>query len=128
MGFNWNQFYSMYKARMSKYTTVGRYVFPKDPKYPYTDVSLSDSPGAGYTLRNEEIAERPMITIQTYCDNYNDAACYEIMKTSKELMLRYGFECIYGPSKVDNVDATVARWIARYRRLFASGDELIKIH
>ena len=39
-------------------------------------------------------------------------------------MLSYGFECIQSPIKVDNTDATIARWVARYRRVFASGDEL----
>lgn len=126
MGFNWNQFYSMFKARMKK-TTVGRYKIPKDQDYPYTDIALSDSPGADYTLRNEESAQEPMITIQTYCNNYNDALCYEIMQDAKNLMLEYGFRCIYGPAKIDNVDGTVARWVARYRRVFASGDALRKI-
>lgn len=127
-GFDWNTFYSLFRAKMSGDCTVGRYTIPKDPKYPYCDIALSDNSGGNYDLRNNEGSQSPMITIEVYCDNYNDAKCYEVSMKAKEVMLSYGFQCKTAPIKIDNTDPAVARWASRYKRVFASGDKLMKVN
>ena len=126
-GFDWNTFYSLFKAKMSGISTVGQYTIPKDPKYPYCDVALSDISGGHYDLQNHEHSQNPMITVTVYCNNYDDAKCLEVSMVAKKFMLSYGFQCMTGPMKVDNTDPAVARWVARYRRVFGSGDELRKL-
>lgn len=127
-GFDWNIFYSLFRAKMSGLSTVGRYTMPKEPKYPYTDVALSDMSGGNYDLQNNEGSQTPMITLNVYCNNYNDAKCLEVSMAAKKLMLSYGFQCMAGPMKIDNTDPAVARWVARYRRVFGSGDKLMKVN
>ena len=127
-GFDWNTFYSLFRAKMSSISAVGRYTMPKEPNYPYTDVALSDNSGGHYDLQNNEGSQEPMITVTVYCNNYDDAKCYEISMKAKELMLSYGFQCKPQPMKVDNTDPAVARWVARYRRVFGSGDKLMKVN
>lgn len=113
---------------MSGISTVGRYTIPKESDYPYIDIALSDVSGGHYDLQNNEHSQEPMITVTVYCNNYNDAKCYEVSLKAKELMLSYGFQCMTGPMKTDNTDPAVARWVARYQRVFAAGDELRKVH
>ena len=48
-------------------------------------------------------------------------------ETAKEIMLAYGFQCKTGPIKIDNTDPAVARWVARYKRVFGNGDKIRKI-
>ena len=127
-GFDWNTFYSLFKAKMSGICTVGRYTIPKSPTYPYVDIALSDNSGGHYDLLNNEGSQEPMITITVYCNNYDDAKCYEVSMKAKELMLSYGFQCKPQPMKVDNTDPAVARWVARYKRVFGSGDKLMKVN
>ena len=127
-GFDWNTFYSLFKAKMSGISTVGRYTIPKEPNYPYTDIALSDLSCGKYDLQNNEHSQEPMITVNVYCNNYDDAKCLEVSMEAKKLMLSYGFQCITGPIKTDNTDPAVARWVARYRRVFGSGDELRKVN
>lgn len=127
-GFDWNTFYSLFKAKMSDICTVGRYTMPKEPKYPYTDVALSDISGGNYDLQNKEGSQTPMITLNVYCNNYDDAKCLEVSMTAKAVMLSYGFQCMGGPMKIDNTDPAVARWVARYKRVFGSGDKLMKVN
>lgn len=127
-GFDWNTFYSLFKAKMGGICTVGRYTIPKDPKYPYTDIALSDLSGGTYDLQNNEHSQEPMITVNVYCNNYDDAKCLEVSMEAKKVMLSYGFQCISGPLKVDNTDPAVARWVARYKRVFGSGDKLMKVN
>lgn len=127
-GFNWNQFYTLFKSKMNGVSVVGRYTIPKDPRYPYTDIALSDNKGGNYDLLNHEGTQTPMITITVYCDNYGDATCYEVSMKAKEIMLSYGFQCIFEPLKIDNSDPDVARWVARYRRVFGEGDTLSKLY
>ncbi len=127
-GFDWNQFYTLFKAKMRTACTVGRYTVPKSPTYPYCYVSLPDNSGGNYDLDNNEGSLSPLITITVYCNNYDDAKCYDVSMKAKELMLSYGFQCKTAPIKIDNSDPAVARWVARYQRIFGSGDELTKIH
>lgn len=127
-GFDWNTFYSLFRAKMSGICTVGRYIIPKSPTYPYCDIALADISGGNYDLQNNEGSQSPMIEINVYCDNYDDARCCEVSMKAKEFMLSYGFQCITGPMKVDNTDPAVARWVARYRRIFGTGDELRKVN
>ena len=126
--FDWNQFYSLFKAKMKDVCTVGRYTIPKSPTYPYADIALKDMPGRNYDLQNNELSVIPMIEVNVYCNNYDDAKCYAVSMAAKELMLSYGFQCITGPMKTDNTDPAVARWVARYRRVFGAGDELRKVN
>ena len=127
-GFDWNQFYTLFKAKMGNVCTVGRYTIPKPSTYPYCDVDLADNSGGNYDLQNNEHSQNPMITVTVYCNNYDDATCYDVSMKAKELMLSYGFMCINGPIKVDNADPAVARWVARYQRIFGNGDKLRKVH
>ena len=127
-GFNWNTFYALFKAKMGNTCTVGRYTIPKSPTYPYCDIALSDIPGGNYDLQNNEGSTSPFITIEVYCNNSDDAICYDVSVKAKELMLSYGFQCKTGPMKVDNTDPRVARWVARYQRTFGDEDELRKLN
>lgn len=127
-GFDWNQFYTLFKAKMGTTCTVGRYTIPKSPTYPYLDIALSDNPGGNYDLQNNEGSQKPLIVIEVYCNNYDDAKCYEVSMKAKDLMLSYGFQCKTGPIKVSNADPAVARWVARYQRLFGAGDKLMKVN
>lgn len=127
-GFDWNTFYSLFNVEMNKVCTVGRYTFPKTLKYPYLDVALSDIPGGHYDLENNEGSQTPMITLDAYCNNYDDAKCLDVSMKAKVIMLSYGFQCIIGPMKTNNTDPAVARWTARYKRVFGNGDELRKIN
>lgn len=127
-GFDWNTFYTLFKVKMGSDCTVGRYTIPKSPTYPYCDIALSDNSGGHYDLQNIEGSQNPMITVTVYCNNYDDATCYEVSMKAKELMLSYGFQCKTAPIKVDNTDPAVARWVARYQRVFGSGDELRKLY
>lgn len=127
-GFDWNQFYTLFKAKMKSACTVGRYTIPKSPAYPYCDVALSDNSGGNYDLECNEGSQNPMITVTVYCNNYDDATCYDVSMKAKELMLSYGFQCKTAPIKIDNADPAVSRWVARYQRIFGSGDQLRKIH
>ena len=126
-GFDWNSFYTLFKAKMNSVCTVGRYTVPKSPTYPYLDISLADNSGGNYDLEGVENTQHPMIEINVYCNNYNDAKCYEISMKAKEFMLDYGFQCKTGPIKVDNANPEVARWSGRYQRIFGSNDKLQKI-
>lgn len=127
-GFDWNTFYSLFQAKMKSVCTVGRYTIPKSPAYPYCDIALSDNSGGNYDLENNEGSVSPMITVTVYSNNYDDATCYDVSMKAKELMLSYGFQCKTGPVKIDNTDPAVARWVARYKRIFGNGDKMRKIH
>lgn len=127
-GFDWNTFYSLFQAKMKSVCTVGRYTIPKSPTYPYCDVALPDNSGGNYDLENNEGSQSPMINVTVYCNNYDDATCYDVSMKAKELMLSYGFQCRTGPVKIDNTDPAVARWVARYQRIFGSEDELRKLN
>ena len=131
IGFNWNTFCSLFKGKMEEAyagCTAGWYTIPKSAKYPYVDIALSDLSGGNYDLQNNEGSQSPMITITAYCNNYDDATCYDVSMKAKELMLSYGFQCKTGPIKVDNTDPAVARWVTRYQRIFGNGDSLGKVH
>lgn len=127
-GFDWNTFYSLFQAKMKSVCTVGRYTIPKSPTYPYCDVALSDNSGGNYDLENNEGSQNPMITLTVYCNNYDDATCCDVSMKAKWLMLSYGFQCKTEPIKINNTDPSVARWVARYQRIFGCGDELRKLH
>lgn len=127
-GFDWNAFYSLFQLKMKSVCTVGRYTIPKSPTYPYCDVALSDNSGGNYDLENSEGSQNPMITVSVYCNNYDDATCYDVSMKAKELMLSYGFQCKTGPIKVDNADPAITRWIARYQRFWGDEDRIMKLH
>lgn len=127
-GFDWNTFYSLFQAKMKDVCTVGRYTTPKLTTFPYCDVELSDISGGNYDLVGNEGIQKVMITLNVYCNNYDDATCYDVSMKAKEVMLSYGFECTVGPIKIDNMDPAVARWVARYKRTFGNGDVLKQLH
>lgn len=127
-GFDWDKFYTLLKKDMGSTCTVGRYTQPKASQYPYLDVALQDNSGGHYDLQNNEGSQSPMVELTAYCNNYDDAKCYEISMKAKQIMLSYGFQCKTGPIKVGNADPAVARWVARYKRVFGSGDEIKKIN
>lgn len=130
-GFNWNQFYTVFKTKLEKAVscTVGRYVTPRETDFPYVDLALSDISGKAYDMEGGEGAVNPMLTVSVYCNGASgDSKCYTISEEAKKLMLSYGFQCRGGPIKVDNADPNVARWIGRYQRIFADGDELKQLN
>lgn len=127
-GFDWNTFYSLFQLKMKSVCTVGRYTIPKSPTYPYCDVALSDNSGGNYDLENNEGSQNPMITVTVYCNNYDDATCYDVSMKAKELMLSYGFQCKTAPIKIDNADPSVSRWMSRYQRVFGDEDGLRKMN
>ena len=128
MAFNWDTLFSFINVKMKDSCTVGRYIIPKEPKYPYMDVKLSDASGGNYDLQGNEGSQSVLVTIEVYCNNYDDATCYDVSMKAKELMLSYGFQCKTGPVKIDNTDPAVARWVARYQRIFGAGDKLMKVN
>lgn len=130
-GFNWNQFYTIFKTKLEKAVscTVGRYVIPKSNEFPYCDLALSDNSGSGYDLQCNEGAQNPMLTVTVYCNGASaDYKCESISMEAKKIMLSYGFQCRYGPVPVTNEDPAISRWIARYQRIFGGGDELRKLN
>ena len=72
-GFEWDEFYTLFKNDMNNACTVGRYKLPKVSEYPYLDVSLSDNTGGHFDLGNNENSQTPMIEINAYCNNYNNS-------------------------------------------------------
>lgn len=126
-GFEWDTFYTLFKKDMGNACTVGRYTQPKASQYPYLDVALADNSGGHYDLQGNEGSQLPMVELTAYCNNYDDATCYNISMRAKEIMLAYGFQCKTGPIKIDNTDPAVARWVARYKRVFGNGDKIRKI-
>lgn len=130
-GFNWNQFYTIFKAKLEKdiTCTVGRYVTPRETDFPYVDLEISEITGQAYDLEGGEGAVNPMLSISVYCNGASgDSTCYTISEEAKKVMLSYGFQCRGGPMKVDNADPNVVRWTGRYQRIFADGDELTQLN
>lgn len=130
-GFDWNEFYTIFKVKLEKAIkcTVGRYVTPKETQMPYCDVSLGDNSGGNYDLEGNEGSQSPMLTVSVYSTGaLADSTCEQISQAAKKIMLSYGFQCRGGPMPVANAaDPNITRWIGRYQRIFADGDELKQI-
>lgn len=128
VGFNWNEFYTIFKVKLEKAEkcTVGRYVTPREAQFPYVDVSLADNSGGNYDLDGNEGAQNPLLVITIYSTgSLADSTCEQISQAAKKIMLSYGFQCRGGPIKVKNTaDLNICRWVGRYQRIFAEGDEL----
>lgn len=126
--FDWNQFYTLFKVKLEKAIkcTVGRYVTPKESNFPYVDLSVEDNSGSNYDLEGNEGSVNPLISVSVYSTgSLADSTCEAISQQAKKLMLSYGFQCRGGPMKVTNAaDTNICRWIGRYQRIFADGDEL----
>lgn len=132
-GFEWNTFYVTIEAKMKKACPgckVGRYVIPKPADFPYCDVALEDISGGNYDLEGNEGSTNPLIVLTVYSTgSLADAICGQISSEAKAIMLSYGFQCKFGPKPVVNAaDPSIVRWVARYQRVFASGDELKQVH
>lgn len=132
-GFDWNEFFTVFKANMKKgypKCTVDRYTTPKQSQFPYCDVSLGDNSGGHYDLQNNEGSQNPLIVISVYATGSTaDGICNQISLAAKNVMLSYGFQCRGGPIPVTNAtDPNVKRWVGRYQRIFGSGDELMKLN
>lgn len=132
-GFDWNEFYTIFKAKIEKICpecTAGRYITPKSSNFPYLDLSLADNSGGNYDLEGNEGSQSPMLTIAVYSTgSLADSACEQISQQAKKIMLSYGFQCRSGPMKVTNAaDPNIARWISRYQRIFCAGDVLRQLH
>lgn len=131
-GFEWNTFYTHLEKKMKKAypaCKVGRYITPKQTDFPYCDVALSDISGGNYDLEGNEGAQTPMITVSAYdTGSIADNTCYKICNKVKEIMLKYGWQCKYGPLPVANAaDPNVSRWVARFQRIYANGDEIEEV-
>lgn len=132
-GFDWNEFFTVFKANMKKeYSkcTVDRYTAPKQSQFPYCDVALGDNSGDHYDLEGNEGSQNPLIVISVYATgSLADSECNKISQAAKKVMLSYGFQCKVGPIPVTNAtDPNVKRWVGRYQRIFGSGDELMKLN
>lgn len=132
-GFDWNEFYTIFKAKMEKMypeCTVGRYITPKSSNFPYLDVSLADNSGGNYDLEGNEASVNPLLVVTVYSTgSLADSTCEQISQRAKKIMLSYGFQCRGGPIKVENTnDNSIARWVSRYQRIFANSDELVQLH
>jgi hypothetical protein len=131
-GFEWNTFYTHLEKKMKKAypaCKVGRYITPKQTDFPYCDVALSDISGGNYDLEGNEGAQTPMITVSVYdTGSIADNTCYTICNKVKEIMLKYGWQCKYGPLPVANAaDPNVSRWVIRFQRIYANGDEIEEV-
>lgn len=131
-GFDWNEFYTIFKVKLEKVAkcTVGRYVTPKESQFPYVDLSLADNSGGNYDLEGNENSQNPLLTVTVYSTgSLADSTCESISQQAKKIMLSYGFQCRGGPMKVANAaDPNIARWVGRYQRIFGSGDVLKEVH
>lgn len=132
-GFDWNKFFTVFKANMKKEypkCTVDRYTTPKQSQFPYCDVALGDNSGGHYDLEGNEGSQTPLIVISAYATgSLADSECNKISQAAKKVMLSYGFQCKVGPIPVTNAtDPNVKRWVGRYQRIFGSGDELMKLN
>lgn len=130
-GFDWNEFYTVFSTKMKKAyqkCTVGRYVTPKDTQFPYMDVALGDNSGGNYDLEGGEGSQNPLIVISAYATGSTaDGICNTMSQKAKEIMLSYGFQCKGGPAPVTNAaNPKVIRWVGRYQRIVADGDDLTK--
>lgn len=127
-GFNWNEFYTIFKVKLEKAVscTVGRYVTPKESQFPYADVSLGDNSGGNYDLDGKETSQNPLLVITVYATgSLADSTCESISQQAKKIMLSYGFQCRGGPIPVANAsDTNICRWVGRYQRIFADKDKL----
>lgn len=132
-GFDWNEFFTVFKANMKKeYSkcTVDRYTTQKQSQFPYCDVALGDNSGGHYDLEGNEGSQNPLIVISVYATGSTaDGICNQISLAAKNVMLSYGFQCRGGPMPVTNAaDPNVKRWVGRYQRIFGSGDTLQKLN
>lgn len=127
-GFDWNTFYTIFKTKLEKTVkcTVGRYVTPKETNMPYVDLSIGDNSGGNYNLDGNEGSQNPLLVVTVYSTgSLADATCEQICQAAKNIMLSYGFQCRGGPMPVTNAaDPNIVRWVGRYQRIFADGDEL----
>lgn len=131
-GFNWNEFYTVFKVKLEKAIacTVGRYITPKETQMPYCDVTIGDNSGGNYDLSGNEGSTNPLIVLSVYSTgSLADSTCEKISNKAKEIMLSYGFQCRGGPMPMTNAaDPSIVRWVGRYQRIFGSGDELKQIN
>lgn len=131
-GFNWNEFYTVFKVKLEKAIacTVGRYITPKETQMPYCDISIGDNSGGNYDLQGNEGSTKPLIVLTVYSTgSLADSTCEKISNKAKEIMLSYGFQCRGGPMPMTNAaDPSIVRWVGRYQRIFGSGDELKQIN
>lgn len=127
-GFDWNEFYTVFKVKLEKAVkcTVGRYVTPKDSQFPYVDLAIGDNSGGNYDLEGNEGSINPLLAVTVYSTgSLADSTCEKISQDVKRIMLFYGFQCRGGPMPVTNAtDPNIVRWVGRYQRIFADGDEL----
>ena len=132
-GFDWNEFYTVFSTKIKKAypkCTVGRYVTPKNTQFPYLDVSLGDNSGGNYDLSGNEGSQSPLIVLTAYATGSTaDGVCNAISQKAKEIMLAYGFQCKGGPMPATNAtDPNISRWVARFQRIYAEGDEIKEIN
>ena len=131
-GFNWNEFYTVFKVKLEKAITctVGLYITPKETQMPYCDVTIGDNSGGNYDLSGNEGSTNPLIVLSVYSTgSLADSTCEKISNKAKEIMLSYGFQCRGGPMPMTNAaDPSIVRWVGRYQRIFGSGDELKQIN
>ncbi len=131
-GFNYNEVFTILKAKMGKAypaCKVDRYITPKESQMPYMDVALADLSGGHYSLSGEEGSQNPLLTLTVYATgSLADNTCSQISEKAKAIMLEYGWQCKSGPLPVPNAaNPNIVRWVSRYQRVVASGDKLVSM-
>ena len=106
---------------------VDRYITPKESQMPYMDVALADLSGGHYNLSGEEGSQNPLLALTVYATgSLADSICSQISEKAKAIMLEYGWQCKSGPLSVPNAtNPNIVRWVSRYQRVVASGDNLL---
>ena len=77
-------------------------------------------------MDGNEGSQNPMLVVTVYSTgSLADATCEQISQSAKKVMLSYWFQCRGGPMPVINAaDPNIKRWVGRYQRIFADGDEI----
>ncbi len=121
-----NKIYTLVKKESPLCKNWGQELNGNPPKFPFVYFEQEDNPGGNYDLEGRENSVTASIKITTYAngDGKKESA-RKISNEIRDTFVCHGFQCVYGPTKVDNAqDTSVCRYIARYRRKIASGDKI----
>lgn len=99
--------------------------FQESPsKFPHLFVDMKDNPVTETDMELNECAVTPLVEMTTYTKDGLSSA-KKIIGLADAEMRNMGFQRIFGPQQVTNVeDTSITRVIARYRRLICDGDGL----
>lgn len=121
-----NEIFTKVKAKCTLCKSWGQTLEGVPPTFPYVYFEQEDNSGDDYDLSNNENAVIPVIKITVYANGTSKKeTARKISNEIREIFVSMGFRCQYGPTKIDNAaDASICRYIARYRRTICNGDTL----